>query len=108
VSSVPRAKKGAVAGSFPSANVAALFMRREEKMIAEQGDYLKRLGTLDPTLADARRLTRQFTGMVHNLAGAELDAWLEEAEASEAPVMRRLAAGLNKDLEAVRSGLTER
>jgi transposase len=107
-SSVPRAKKGAVAGSFPSAkNVAALLMRREEKLTAEQGDYLKRLGTLDPELAEARRLTQEFAGMVRNLAGAELDGWLREAEASEAPVMRRFAASLKKDLQAVRAGLTE-
>jgi len=108
VSSVPRARKGAVAGSFPSAkNVAALFMRREEKLTAEQKDYLKRLAALDPALADARRLTQEFAGMVRNLAGADLDGWLREAGASEAPVMRRFAAGLEKDLSAVHAGLTE-
>ena len=108
VSSVPRARKGAVAGSFPSAkNVAALFMRREEKLTSEQADYLGRLGALDPALADARGLTQEFAGMARNLSGAGLDRWLREAEASEAPVMRRFAAGLKKDLSAVRAGLTE-
>jgi len=107
-SSVPRARKGAVAGSFPSAkNVAALFMRRQEKLSAEQEDYLERLQALDPALADARRLTQEFAGMVRNLAGGELDGWLEQAEASEASVVRRFAAGLRKDLRAVRAGLTE-
>ena len=97
VSSVPRAKEGAVAGSLPSAkNVAALFMRGEEKLTAEQGDYLKRLGALDPSLANARHLTQEFAGMVRNLAGAELDGWLGEAETSEAAVMRRFAAGLKR------------
>ena len=37
-----------------------------------------------------------------------LDGWLADAEASEALVMRRFAAGLKKDLPAVRAGLTER
>jgi transposase len=107
-SSVPRARKGAVAGSFPSAkNVAALFMRRQEKLCAEQEDYLERLQALDPALAAARRLTQEFAGMVRNLAGGELDGWLEQAEASEASVVRRFAAGLRKDLRAVRAGLTE-
>ena len=32
---------------------------------------------------------------------------LEEAEASESPVMRRFAAGLRKDLDAVRAELAE-
>jgi transposase len=108
VSSVPRARKGEVAGSFPSAkDVAALFMCREERLTAEQGDYLKRLCTIDPALAEARRLTQEFARMARNLAGADLDGWLREAETSEAPVMRRFAAGLEKDLAAVRAGLTE-
>ena len=108
-SSVPRARKGAVAGSFPSAkNAAALLMRREEKLTVEQEAYLERLVALDPALAEARRLTRRFAGMVRNLGGEELDGWLEEAEASEVPIMRRFAAGLRKDLAAVRAGLTER
>ena len=108
VPSVPRAKKGAVAGSFPSAkNVAALFMRREEMLTVEQEAYLERLGAVDPALADARRLTQEFTRMVRNLEGDELDGWLEEAAASKATVMRRFAAGLMKDLAAIREGLTE-
>jgi transposase len=107
-SAVPRAKKGAVAGSFPSAkNVAALFMRRKENLNGEQEDYLERLQSLDPALADARRLTQRFAEMARNLGGEELDSWLEEAKASGSPVMRRFAAGLRKDLAAVRAGLTE-
>jgi hypothetical protein len=36
----PRAKKGSIAGASPSAkNVAALFMRREEKLNKEQKEY---------------------------------------------------------------------
>jgi transposase len=45
--------------------------------------------------------------MIRGLEGEKLDGWLEEAEASEAEVMRKFAAGLKKDLEAVRAGLTE-
>ena len=108
LSAVPRARRGAVAGSFPSAkNVAALLMRREEKLSEEQKAYLQRLGAADAAVADARRLTQEFAEMVRILAGDDLDGWLEEAEASEAPVMRRFAAELRKDLPAVRAGLTE-
>jgi transposase len=40
----PRAKKGAIAGASPSAkNVAALFMRPEELLNAEQKEHLGRL-----------------------------------------------------------------
>ncbi len=61
-SSVPRARRGSVAGLSPtSKNVAALFMRREEKLTEEQKEYLGRLCSADETLADARRLTQTFT-----------------------------------------------
>ena len=79
MSSVPRARRGAVAGSFPSAkNVAALLLRREQKLSAEQKAYLERLGAADAAVADARRLTQGFAGMVRNLGGEDLDTWLEE------------------------------
>jgi hypothetical protein len=58
-------------------------------------------------LADAYRLTQEFAKMVRRLEGEKLDWWLEEADASEAAVMRRFAKGLKKELAAVRAGLTE-
>ena len=107
-SSVPRARRGSVAGLSPSSkNVAALFMRREEKLTEEQEEYLGRLCGSDEALADARRLTQEFAKMVRNLEGGKLDGWLEEAEVCRAPAMRRFATGLRKDLDAVRAGLTE-
>lgn len=107
-SSVPRARKSSVAGLSPtSKNVAALFMRREEKLNEEQKGYLNRLCEADETLADARRLTQEFNGMVRDLRGEKLEGWLQEAEACGAPAIRRFAAGLRKDLPAVRTGLTE-
>ena len=107
-SSVPRARRGSVAGLSPtSKNVAALFMRREEKLSEEQKGYLKRLCDADGALADARRLTQDFAKMLRGLEGEKIDGWLEEAEACDAPAMGRFAAGLRKDLSAVRAGLTE-
>lgn len=94
-SSAPRVRKGSVAGLSPTAkNVAALFMRREERLSGEQKEYLGRLCASDADLADARRLTQEFAGMLRGLKGEELDGWLEEAEASEAEVMKKFAAGL--------------
>lgn len=69
-SSAPRARRGSVAGLSPTAkNVAALFMRREEKLNEEQKEYLGRLCGTDEALADARRLTQEFAGMVRELEG---------------------------------------
>ncbi len=45
--------------------------------------------------------------MVRGLEGEKLDGWLAEASTSEAQVMKKFAAGLKKDLLAVRAGLTE-
>ena len=79
---MPRARKSSVAGLSPtSKNVAALFMRREDKLNDEQKAYLQRLCEADGALADARRLTQEFNGMVRNLEGEKLDGWLAEAEA---------------------------
>ncbi|HEX2738851.1 MAG TPA: transposase, partial [Rubrobacter sp.] len=104
----PRAKRGSIAGASPTAkNVAALFMRREEMLNGEQKEYLERLCASDQALADARRLTQDFAKMVRGLGGEELDGWLEEAAGCEASVMKKFAAGLKKDLPAVRTGLTE-
>jgi transposase len=72
-------------------------MRREEKLSAEQKEYLQRLCASDAALADARRLTQKFAGMVRALEGEKLEGWLEEAEASEAEVMRKFAARLKKE-----------
>jgi transposase len=107
-SSVPRSRKGSVAGTSPTAkNVAALLMRREEKLNEEQEGYLQRLCASDAALADAHRLTQEFAKMVRNREGEKLDGWLKEADASDAAVMQRFSAGLKKDLEAVKAGLTE-
>ncbi len=107
-SHAPRARRGSIAGASPSAkNVAALFMRRAEMLNGEQKAYLGRLCASDPALADARRLTQDFAGMVRGLEGEKLDGWLEEAAGCEAQVMKKFAASLKKDLSAVRAGLTE-
>ena len=104
----PRAKRGSTAGASPTAkNVAALFMRREEMLNAEQKEYLGRLRASDAALADARRLTQDFAKMVRNLGGEKLDGWLGEAAGCEAQVMKRFAAGLKRDLDAVRAGPTK-
>src|SRR5215210_5777008 len=97
----PRAKTGSIAGANPTArNVAALFMRREEMLNADQKEYLGRLCASDAALDDARRLTQEFAKMVRSLEGEKLDRWLEEAEASGASLMEKFATGLRKDLSA--------
>jgi transposase len=74
ISSVPRARQGSVAGLSPTAkNVAALFMRHEEKLDEEQEEYLGRLCEADEALADTRRLPQEFAEMLRRLEGEDLD-----------------------------------
>ena len=109
LSHAPKAKRGSIAGSSPSAkNVAALFMRREENLSEEQKEYPQRLCASDAALADARRLTQEFAKMVRNLEGKKLYEWLKEAAGCEASVIKKFATGLGKDISAVEAGLTER
>jgi transposase len=82
-------------------------MRREEKLSKEQKEYLGRLCASDGALADARRLTQEFAKMARGLEGEKLEGWLEEAEDSEAEVMKKFAAGLKKDISAVGARLTD-
>ena len=108
LTSVPRAKQGSVAGLSPTAkNVAALFMRHEEKLDEEQEAYLGRLCEADEALADTRRLTQEFAEMVRRLEGEDLDGWLKDAEESRSTALQSFALGLGKDLDAVRAGLTQ-
>ena len=108
ISSVPRERQGSVAGLSPTAkNVAALFMRHEEKLDEEQEEHLGRLCESDEALADTRRLTQEFAEMVRRLEGEDLDGWLKDAEESNSTAMRGFALSLKKDLDAIRAGLTQ-
>ncbi|QIN84414.1 hypothetical protein GBA63_18535 [Rubrobacter tropicus] len=70
-----------MAGFSPTTkNVAALFVRRQEKLSEEQEGYLERLCASDQALADARRLAQDFAVMVRDLEGERLDGWLQEAD----------------------------
>ncbi len=81
-----------MAGLSPTPkNVAALFVRREEKLTEEQKEYIQRLYDADEALADGRRLTREFSEMVRNLEGEKLGRWLEEAAACKASAMGSFA-----------------
>jgi transposase len=82
-------------------------MRHEDKLSEEREEYLKRVCEADEALADTRRLTQEFAGMVRKLEGEDLDGRLKDAEESDSTAMRSFTVGLRKDLDAVRAGLTE-
>jgi transposase len=87
--------------------VASVFLRRPEQLTGEQQRYLDLLFEQDPDVAALHEFTRDVTAMVRKRCGSELDGWLEAVQASGSAPLRRFAAGLTRDLVAVRAGLTE-
>lgn len=51
-------------------------------------------------------LVQQFAQMLRNRTGENLDAWLSVALASQIPELRSFVAGIERDKEAVKAGLT--
>lgn len=88
-------------------HVAGLFLRRPEQLTDEQQRYLDLLIEQAPAVASLYQLTDAFTTMLREQRGGELDGWLEAAQAAGIAPLRRFAAGLTRDLNAVRAGLTE-
>jgi transposase len=87
--------------------VAILFLRRPSDLTPEQQAYLTTLGEQDAALGSAYRLTQAFATLVRERQGERLDAWRAEVATYEVPALHRFAAGLERDLDAVRAGLTE-
>ena len=90
-----------------ASHVAGLFLRRPEQVTNEQQRYVDLLCEQDAAVAALHQLTRDFTTLVRERRAQALDRWLEEAEASGIAPLRRFAAGLNRDVDAVRAGLSE-
>src|SRR5437868_13091890 len=51
-------------------------------------------------------LVQQFAQMLRTCTGEHLDAWLARVEHSNLPELQSFAAGIQKDKDAVRAGLT--
>ncbi len=83
-----------------------LFLRRPEKLRGEEQETLLMLRQFHPEVDLAYDLVQQFAQMVRKRAGERLDAWLAQVNQSQIPELRSFAAGVEKDKEAVRAGLT--
>jgi transposase len=90
-----------------ASHVASLFLRRPEHVAGEDQRYLDLLIEQDTDVAALYQLTRDFTTMVRERREGALDDWLAAAQASGSAPLRRFAAGLTRDLNAVRAGLRE-
>ena len=60
----------------------------------------------DPDVDLAYDLVQQFRKMLDERRGEYLETWLAQVKQSNIPELRSLAAGIEKDKEAVRNGLS--
>jgi transposase len=67
--------------------------------------FVKRLGEQNPQIAAIQRLSLEFADMVKRRAHEALAGWLRQAQASGVPEMRRFAAGIDHDYDAVHAAL---
>ena len=93
--------------ALPTSRQAAfLFLRRSEELTLEEQTQLATLRQIHPQAELAYDLVQQFTQMLRTRTGEYLDAWLAQVERSELPELQSFAAGVEKDKDAVRTGLT--
>jgi transposase len=83
-----------------------LFLRSPEELEAEEEETLALLRSLHAEVDQAYELVQQFTQMLRERRGMRLDTWLAQANQSNIPELRSFAAGVEKDKEAVKAGLT--
>ena len=85
---------------------AFLFLRRAEKLSAEEQETLLLLRQFHPEVDLAYDLVQQFAQMLRERLAERLDSWLTQVNQSRIPELQSFAAGVEKDKEAVRAGLT--
>jgi transposase len=83
-----------------------LLTRRPERLHRDERALLDQLCALDPAIAVAHGLARDFAALLRGRRGEEMDAWIARAEGADIAHLRRFALGLRGD-PAVRAGLTE-
>jgi transposase len=59
-----------------------------------------------PPLAAVRERVRGFAVMMLHLRGHDLDRWMDTVKADDLPELHPFVAGLRRDYDAARAGLT--
>src|SRR5262245_14043136 len=82
-----------------------LVLRREAKRTPAETQQLTQLHSQSAEVAEAIDLAQDFVTLVRQRQPAQLDPWLPRATASAVDAVRRFAAGLYEDDEAVKAGV---
>lgn len=83
-----------------------LFVRDPQTLDEIEQEDLTTFCQASPTLKRTYDLVADFMQMVRKREGYRLNTWLEQVEASDLPELQSFAAGVEKDKDAVRAGLT--
>ncbi|UQU64627.1 ISL3 family transposase [Couchioplanes caeruleus] len=86
--------------------VTGWICRHPDHLVERDSDRLRALLDRCPKLGTAAGLVRSFAGMLTNLRGTQLDAWITAAQQAALPGLTGFATGLTNDLDAVTAGLT--
>ena len=73
---------------------------------SENRRFVEALCAIEPEIAQASSLAREFLGLIHRRDVDGFDRWLTRSRESQAPEIRRFAASLTSDLSAVRAAFT--
>ena len=90
----------------PSRQAAFLLLRRPKQLRVQEQEQLGKLRQIHPEVDLAYDLVQQFAQMLRTRTREHLDAWLDQVEKSHLPELQSFAAGVQKDKDAVRAGLT--
>jgi transposase len=91
---------------FTASTAVWLFVRDKKNLDEVEQEDLATFCQASPTLKRAYDLVQDFLQMVRKREGYRLDAWLERVATSDLPELEQFAAGVEKDKEAVKAGLT--
>ena len=89
-----------------SRTITGWIMRPADKLNEEDTTALKDACVRCPDLAAITELAHGFTNLVRNRQGAHLEEWITTACAGPIPEICGFAAGLRKDFDAIKAGLT--
>lgn len=103
---IPRDAPSKAPTLAPSRQASFLFLRRLEKLRTQEQEMLTKLRQLHSEVDLAYDLVQQFVQMLHSRRSECLDAWLTQVASSQLPELQSFAAGIEKDKDAVRAGLT--
>jgi transposase len=91
---------------FTASTAVWLFVRDKKSLDEIEREDLATFLQASPTLKRAYDLVQDFMQMVRKREGHRLDAWLSQVAKSDLPELQSFAAGVEKDKDAVKAGLT--